>query len=207
MTASQENNNNENEWLQFMEFIKRKYGINSSDYIRNNHYSDRLANESVAKYYSRKYQSYNLNSNLKLNELLSDNTFIGLFDLNNPVPVRKFTDIYTDTDYLMRKLNTTDDKLYIKCNPVNDTGGNGYFEESSESNNAGSNSTNEPVMLPKDFVQTPGFQLLISIIVIFGIYILLQLLFRFAPNLAPVSTPRQLAQKYIINGIKSIGKK
>jgi len=109
-----------NEWLQFMEFIKRKYGTNSSEYIRVNHYNNR-SDKSVAQFYNSIYPT--INPNAKLNELLKkDSKFLELLKLDEPEEVSKFTEIYSDTDYLMRSLNNKDDNLYIKCNPVDDNG-------------------------------------------------------------------------------------
>ena len=110
-----------NEWLQFIEFIKRKYGNNTSDYIRQNDYNNR-SNLSVAQYYSAKYGITDITPDTKLNQLLQNTKFIELLKLNDPVEISKFTEIYNDTDYLINSLNNKKDNLYIKCNPVDDNG-------------------------------------------------------------------------------------
>ena len=58
------------EWLQFLEFIKRKYGNNSSDYIRNIDYNNR-STKSVAQYYKAKYSIADITSTTKLDQLLN----------------------------------------------------------------------------------------------------------------------------------------
>jgi len=110
----------ENEWLQFMEFIKRKYGNNASEFIRINEYNRRNS-RSVAEHYKH-YHISSISSTAKLDDLLKNADFIQLLGLNNPEEVSKFTEIYNDTDYLMKSLNTRQDNIYIKCNPVDDNG-------------------------------------------------------------------------------------
>ena len=107
--------------MQFIEFIKRKYGNNTSDYIRQNDYNNR-SNLSVAQYYSAKYGITDITPDTKLNQLLQNTKFIELLKLNDPVEISKFTEIYNDTDYLINSLNNKKDNLYIKCNPVDDNG-------------------------------------------------------------------------------------
>ena len=116
MTSDEKNN----EWLQFIEFVKRKYGNYSSELIRINEYA-RNESRSVAEHYKLYYDS-NISSTAKLDYLLKDANFIALLGLNNPEEVSKFTEIYNDTDYLMKSLNTRQDNIYIKCNPVDDNG-------------------------------------------------------------------------------------
>ena len=142
---STSNDEYKDEWLQFIEFIKRKYGNNSSDYIRTNDYNNR-SNKSVAQYYSIKYSSANINPNDKLKHLLKDTKFINLFKLNEPIEISKFTEIYNDTDYLMKSLNNKKDNLYIKCNPVDD---NGFSIE-------GSNNTYGPSLNSLNSMLTEG---------------------------------------------------
>jgi hypothetical protein len=114
------NEEKENEWLQFMEFVKRKYGNNSSQLIRTNEYSNR-GSRSVAEHYIYHHSS-TVSPTAKLDDLLRNANFIELLGLNNPEEVSKFTEIYNDTDYLMKSLNTRQDNIYIKCNPVDDNG-------------------------------------------------------------------------------------
>jgi len=122
-----------NEWLQFIEFIKRKYGYNSSEYIRINDYNNR-SNNSVAEYYNSKNPSLSI-TDIPLNELLKNEDFKEMLQLDNPGEISKFTEIYNHTDYLMRSLNTIDDNLYIQCNPVK-VDNNGVIEETTNSNSA-----------------------------------------------------------------------
>lgn len=114
---------NDNEWLQFLEFVRRKYGENSSEYIRINHYANKN-NKSVAQYYHSLYGNIipSTASDVRLKQLLKDDTFISLLNLDDPQEVTKFTEIYNDTDYLMKSLNTKQENIYIKCNPVDDNG-------------------------------------------------------------------------------------
>jgi hypothetical protein len=122
-----------NEWLQFIEFIKRKYGYNSSEYIRINDYNNR-SNNSVAEYYNSKNPSLNI-TDIPLNELLKNEDFKEMLQLDRDGEISKFTEIYNHTDYLMRSLNTIDDNLYIQCNPVK-VDNNGVIEETTNSNSA-----------------------------------------------------------------------
>ena len=71
-------NKNEDEWLQFMEFIRRKYGNNSSDFIRINDYNSR-SSKSVAEYYKQKYPTLNININDNLEKLLKVSKFNFVF--------------------------------------------------------------------------------------------------------------------------------
>ena len=56
-----------NEWLQFIEFIRRKYGNNASDIIRRDYNSS--YNQSVAGYYSVKYKNINSKALIKIRGL------------------------------------------------------------------------------------------------------------------------------------------
>ena len=176
-------NINEDEWLKFMEFIRRKYGNNSSDFIRINDYNIR-ASKSVAEYYKRKYSITSINPTDNLEQLLGNPSFIGLFNLDYPVTIPKFTEIYNETDTLMRKFRSTTDQddLYIKCNPTDDTEGNGFPNESTTNttnttNTSGSDLTSiNPVISSDEIYNNVGFQVLISafiiaVVIIFGLTI------------------------------------
>ena len=159
-----------NEWLQFIEFIRRKYGNNASDIIRRDYNSS--YNQSVAGYYSVKYK--NINSKATLNQLLKDNNFIRLFNLNSPVEVSKFTEIYNDTDYLMNSLNNKEDNLYIKCNPVDDNGvsieaSNNMYGPSLNSMNSMLGEINN-IFSPSMLYTSVGLQVFISIVFVGVIY-------------------------------------
>ena len=121
LTQEQINTNNTNEWLQFIEFIKRKYGANSSEYIRINNYNSR-ENQSLAAYYKGK--GANIDPTLKLDTLLKNGDFIDFLKLDNPISITNFTEIYNETDQLIKSHNNpnSSDGVYIKCNPVNDNG-------------------------------------------------------------------------------------
>jgi hypothetical protein len=122
-----------NEWLQFIEFIKRKYGYNSSEYIRINDYNNR-SNNSVAEYYNSKNPSLNI-TDIPLNDLLKNDDFKEMLQLDRDGEISKFTEIYNHTDYLMRSLSTKDDNLYIQCNPVK-VDNSGVIEDTTNSNSA-----------------------------------------------------------------------
>lgn len=160
-----------NEWLQFMEFIKRKYGNNSSEYIRTNDYNNR-SSKSVAQYYSSTYPS--INPNAKLNQLLQDTKFLELLQLNQPEEVSKFTEIYNDTDHLMKSLNSKKDNLYIKCNPVDDNGVS--IEASNNMYGPNLNSLNSMLtegsnlFSPSTLYNNIGLQVFISIIFVGVVY-------------------------------------
>ena len=162
-----------NEWLQFLEFIKRKYGNNSSQYIRNNDYNSRGV-MSVAQYYSSKYGITTINPDTKLDKLLQNPTFIGLLKLNDPVEISKFTEIYNDTDYLMNSLSNKKDNLYIKCNPVDDNGIS--IESSNNTYGPNLNSLNSmltegsEVFSPTTLYNNIGLQVAISILFVGLIY-------------------------------------
>ena len=130
-TATRTPDEKNNEWLQFIEFIKRKYDYNSSEYIRINDYNNR-SNNSVAEYYNSKYPSLAI-TDIPLSELLKNEDFKEMLQLDNPGEISKFTEIYNHTDYLMRSLN--DDNLYIQCNPVK-VDNNGVIEETTSSSSA-----------------------------------------------------------------------
>ena len=173
-----------NEWLQFIEFIRRKYGTNASDIIRRDYNSS--ANQSVADYYSAKYREKGINSKAKLNQLLKDNKFIQIFNLDHPVEVSKFTEIYNDTDYLMNSLNNKEDNLYIKCNPVDDNGvsieaSNNTYGPSLNSINSMLGEINN-VFSPSMLYNSVGLQVFISIIFVGVIYGIGNFMFVVYPN-------------------------
>jgi len=161
-------NEKDKEWLQFMEFIRRKYGNNSSDFIRINDYNNRASN-SVAAYYKTKYPTANININDNLEKLLKNQSFTNLFKLNDPVEVTKFTEIYSDTDSLMQKLNLNTrplDDLYITCNPSDSTAGNGYPDESTTTSGGSASSTTNPEISPPDMYNDVVSHIVISILIL-----------------------------------------
>jgi len=128
MVQTTEEIKNEKEWLKFLELITRKYGKNYSNMIRDRHYNNSNG-KGVAEYFGN-------TKNTTLVELFKDKQFLNRLS-SSKEDIQKFTEIYNDTDYLMRSLNTKEDNLYIKCNPVDD---NGTIIEIS--NNVAKNNTN-----------------------------------------------------------------
>jgi len=172
------------EWLQFMEFIKRKYGSNSSEYIRINDYNNR-SDSSVAVYYSNKNPDLNIPTDTALNVLLKNETFIKMLDLDNPIEISKFTEIYNDTDYLMRSLNTKDDNLYIQCNPVDDNG----VLENTTNNNSGSGVSSvltegADFFSPAKLYNNVGLQVFLSLLLVGVTYAIGKLVFVVYPGTA-----------------------
>ena len=185
-------NKNEDEWLQFMEFIRRKYGNNSSDFIRINDYNSR-SSKSVAEYYKQKYPTptADININDNLEKLLKNTSFIGLFNLNDPVEIPRFTEIYSETDSLMQKLrlNTSpQDDLYIRCNPTDDTEGNGFPNESTTttSNGAASNGAAINITTPEislaNISNNVGFNVLISVLIIAVVFFIGYIITNYLPT-------------------------
>jgi hypothetical protein len=163
-------NEKDKEWLQFMEFIRRKYGNNSSDFIRINDYNSRASN-SVAAYYKTKYPTASININDNLETLLKNQSFTTLFRLNDPVEVTKFTEIYSDTDSLMQKLNNTlntgpRDDLYITCNPSDSTAGNGSPDESTTTSGGPASTTTTPAISPSNMYNDVVSHIVISILIL-----------------------------------------
>lgn len=105
------------EWLQLLEFIKRIYGEDKAEFIRTNDYEKRN-NKSVADY-------YNINSqNASLADLLKKQTFLNkvLSSSETKENIEQYTQIYNETNTLMKSLDSSQDNIYIKCNPLDDNG-------------------------------------------------------------------------------------
>jgi len=104
-------------WLQLLEFIKRKYGEDKAEFIRINDYEKRNG-RSVSDYYNMGSQ------NLSLSELLKRQSFLTkvLSSSETEESIAQFTQIYNETNKLMKTLDGSQDNLYIKCNPVDDNG-------------------------------------------------------------------------------------
>lgn len=179
-------NEKDKEWLQFMEFIRRKYGNNSSDFIRINDYNSRASN-SVAAYYKTKYPTASININDNLETLLKNQSFTTLFRLNDPVEVTKFTEIYSDTDSLMQKLNNTlntgpRDDLYITCNPSDSTAGNGSPDESTTTSGGPASTTTTPVISPPNMYNDVVSHIVISILILAVVIFIGYLFTHYLPN-------------------------
>jgi hypothetical protein len=172
-----------NEWLQFLEFIKRKYGYNSSEYIRINHYNER-SDKSVAKYYLDNNPSLNITGDEKLTTLLKKSSFINLLDLDNPINISKFTEIYNDTNHLMTTLSDVSNDIYIQCDPVIETGA----PETTSSN--GTNSTEQSTLTEvsndltaEKLFKHPGFMFFLPIMICLAFFIIAKLLTYTFPNM------------------------
>jgi hypothetical protein len=179
-------NEKDKEWLQFMEFIRRKYGNNSSDFIRINDYNSRASN-SVAAYYKTKYPTASININDNLETLLKNQSFTTLFRLNDPVEVTKFTEIYSDTDSLMQKLNTSlntgpRDDLYITCNPSDSTAGNGSPDESTTTSGGPASTTTTPAISPPSMYNDVVSHIVISILILAVVIFIGYLFTHYLPN-------------------------
>ena len=109
----------EKEWLQFLEVIKRKYGYNTYNLVKINYYNKR-GTKSVAEYFSIIYEDLNINSSSSVKNLLENKDFMKKF--NSDADIKNFTEIYSETDWLMKSINKEDEDIYIKCNPVDDNG-------------------------------------------------------------------------------------
>ena len=105
------------EWLQLLEFIKRIYGEDKAEFIRINDYEKRN-NKSVADYYNIGGQGSTLSDLLQkqafLNKVLSAS--------ETKDTVAQYTQIYNETNALMKSLDGSQDNIYIKCNPLDDNG-------------------------------------------------------------------------------------
>jgi hypothetical protein len=132
----------EKEWLQFLEVIKRKYGYNSYNWVKINYYNKRET-RSVAEYFSsiHKFTDLNIDTKSSIKILLKNKDFMKKF--NTDADINQFTEIYSETDWLMRSINNEDENIYIKCNPVDD---NGNIVDS-ESNNLGASANSINSML------------------------------------------------------------
>jgi hypothetical protein len=178
MTTTRTSDEIRNEWLQFLEFIKRKYGYNSSEYIRINHYNER-SDKSVAKYYLDNNQSLNttITGDEDLTTLLKKSSFINLLDLDNPINISKFTEIYNDTNHLMTTLSDVSNDIYIQCDPVIEPGA----PETTSSN--GTNSTEQSTLTELSNALTaeklfkhPAFMFFLPILICLALFIIAKLL-------------------------------
>jgi hypothetical protein len=176
MTTTRTPDEIKNEWLQFLEFIKRKYGYNSSEYIRINHYNERQG-KSVAKYYLDNNPTLNISGTEDLTTLLKKSSFINLLDLNNPINISKFTEIYNDTNHLMTTLSDVSNDIYIQCDPVIELGAS----ETTSSN--GTNSTGQSTLIELSNALTaeklfkhPAFQFFLPILICLALFIIAKLI-------------------------------
>ena len=105
------------EWLQLIEFIRRIYGEDKAEFIRTNDYEKRN-NKSVAEYYNISGQ------NLTLSNLLQKQAFLNkvISASETKDTIAHYTQIYNETNTLMKSLDDSQDNIYIKCNPLDDNG-------------------------------------------------------------------------------------
>jgi hypothetical protein len=105
------------EWLQLIEFIRRIYGEDKAEFIRTNDYEKRN-NKSVAEYYNISGQ------NLTLSNLLQKQAFLNkvISASETKDTLAHYTQIYNETNTLMKSLDDSQDNIYIKCNPLDDNG-------------------------------------------------------------------------------------
>jgi hypothetical protein len=105
------------EWLQLIEFIRRIYGEDKAEFIRTNDYEKRN-NKSVAEYYNISGQ------NLTLSNLLQKQAFLNkvISASETKDTLTHYTQIYNETNTLMKSLDNSQDNIYIKCNPLDDNG-------------------------------------------------------------------------------------
>jgi len=105
------------EWLQLIEFIRRIYGEGKAEFIRTNNYEKRN-NKSVAEYYNISGQ------NLTLSNLLQKQAFLNkvISASETKDTLAHYTQIYNETNTLMKSLDNSQDNIYIKCNPLDDNG-------------------------------------------------------------------------------------
>jgi hypothetical protein len=95
------------EWLQLIEFIKRIYGEDKAEFIRTNNYLQRN-NKSVADYSNLLQKQDFLNKVISASETKDT--------------ITEYTQIYNETNALMKSLDGSQDNIYIKCNPIDDNG-------------------------------------------------------------------------------------
>jgi hypothetical protein len=176
MTTTRTTDEIKNEWLQFLEFIKRKYGYNSSEYIRINHYNER-SDKSVARYYRDKNPSLNISGNENLTTLLKNSSFINLLDLNNPINISKFTEIYNDTNHLMTTLSDVSNDIYIQCDPVIELGA----PETTSSNGTNSTGQSNLTKVSNDLTaekifQDPIFMFFLPIMICLALFLIAKFL-------------------------------
>lgn len=100
-----------------IEFIRRIYGEDKAEFIRTNDYEKRN-NKSVAEYYNISGQ------NLTLSNLLQKQAFLNkvISASETKDTLAHYTQIYNETNTLMKSLDNSQDNIYIKCNPLDDNG-------------------------------------------------------------------------------------
>ena len=179
------------EWLLLIEFIRRKYGEDKAQLIEANDYLNR-GTKSVSQYYRDLYPTIGT-QDLKLPQLLKNPEFLTNVLASTQENISEYTDIYNETDILMKSLGTAGDNMYIQCNPV-DTNGNVIDETT---NSFGTNTSSLNAMFeelgnsfnPAFLYSSVGLQTFISILFFILIY--------FIGNYMFISYPRSVIAKNI----------
>lgn len=179
------------EWLLLIEFIRRKYGEDKAQLIEANDYLNR-GTKSVSQYYRDLYPTIGT-QDLKLPQLLKNPEFLTNVLASTQENISEYTDIYNETDILMKSLGTAGDNMYIQCNPV-DTNGNVIDETT---NSFGTNTSSLNAMFeelgnsfnPAFLYSSVGLQTSISIFFFILIY--------FIGNYMFISYPRSVIAKNI----------
>jgi len=179
------------EWLLLIEFIRRKYGEDKAQLIEANDYLNR-GTKSVSQYYRDLYPTIGT-EDLKLPQLLKNPEFLTNVLASTQENISEYTDIYNETDILMKSLGTAGDNMYIQCNPV-DTNGNVIDETT---NSFGTNTSSLNAMFeelgnsfnPAFLYSSVGLQTSISIFFFILIY--------FIGNYMFISYPRSVIAKNI----------
>jgi hypothetical protein len=179
------------EWLLLIEFIRRKYGEDKAQLIEANDYLNR-GTKSVSQYYRDLYPTIGT-QDLKLPQLLQNPEFLTNVLASTQENISEYTDIYNETDILMKSLGTAGDNMYIQCNPV-DTNGNVIDETT---NSFGTNTSSLNAMFeelgnsfnPAFLYSSVGLQTSISILFFILIY--------FIGNYMFISYPRSVIAKNI----------
>jgi len=179
------------EWLLLIEFIRRKYGEDKAQLIEANDYLNR-GTKSVSQYYRDLYPTIGT-EDLKLPQLLRNPEFLTNVLASTQENISEYTDIYNETDILMKSLGTAGDNMYIQCNPV-DTNGNVIDETT---NSFGTNTSSLNAMFeelgnsfnPTFLYSNIGLQTFISILFFILIY--------FIGNYMFISYPRSVIAKNI----------
>jgi len=179
------------EWLLLIEFIRRKYGEDKAQLIEANDYLNR-GTKSVSQYYRDLYPTIGT-EDLKLPQLLKNPEFLTNVLASTQENISEYTDIYNETDILMKSLGTAGDNMYIQCNPV-DTNGNVIDETT---NSFGTNTSSLNAMFeelgnsfnPAFLYSNIGLQTFISILFFILIYFIGKYMF--------ISYPRSVIAKNI----------
>ena len=163
----------ESEWLQLLEFVRRKQGEATAEYIKRKYYDsrgDKTVSDHIYGQLGKPLIQLLREPNF-LNEVLRTNTS----NVAIGEDVNRFTDIYNKTDDLMNSLGNLEDDIYIKCMAVDETTG---IEITPTNNNIGTGTSSLNAMLsemgrlidPMMLYSNVGLQTFISILFFAIIY-------------------------------------